>query len=291
MTTDNAELPGYSIRAASKLTGISADTLRMWERRYGFPRPARSDRGQRMYSAADIERLRWIARALAAGHRAGDVVRRPAEALRDLLEAPSRLVEAAEPIEALRDGNAELLRRLLADRAEGVAPDRYVAEVATPLVTEVNAALARRQLAARHRDLLADLLSTQLRLMLALLDDLAGAPLVAIGTLPGEPHRLSLDMAALFAAASGAAVRVAGAACPPAQVVDVAMAVRAHAVLIPILSPRDSASIRTGLQGISASLPERIRLWALTLHPAFEPPAGVPAGDNWSWLEGQLSAA
>ena len=48
---------GYSIRVASRLSGVSSDTLRMWERRYGFPKPSRNGSQVRVYTDADIERL------------------------------------------------------------------------------------------------------------------------------------------------------------------------------------------------------------------------------------------
>ena len=60
-------LAGASIRVVSNRTGIAADTLRMWERRYGFPHPARRPGGSRVYSEDDVARLHLIARAVNAG--------------------------------------------------------------------------------------------------------------------------------------------------------------------------------------------------------------------------------
>ena len=41
-------------------TGIKADTLRAWERRYGLPVPERSPGGHRLYSQYDIETIKWL---------------------------------------------------------------------------------------------------------------------------------------------------------------------------------------------------------------------------------------
>ena len=60
----------YPIRAASKLTGIGIDTLRAWERRYGAVTPVRDDRG-RMYTEADVARLRLLNGAVEQGHSIG----------------------------------------------------------------------------------------------------------------------------------------------------------------------------------------------------------------------------
>lgn len=59
--------PRYTIRSACALTGINANTLRSWERRYGLVRPERTPRGYRLYSAADLDRLRLIQRVLDQG--------------------------------------------------------------------------------------------------------------------------------------------------------------------------------------------------------------------------------
>src|SRR5574343_1852394 len=64
----------YSIAAVERDTGLSKDTLRVWERRYGFPRPARDAAGDRCYPADQVERLRTIRSLMDAGHRPGRIV-------------------------------------------------------------------------------------------------------------------------------------------------------------------------------------------------------------------------
>ena len=48
----------FNIAAVERETGLSKDVLRMWERRYGFPVPERDANGERLYPAAQVERLR-----------------------------------------------------------------------------------------------------------------------------------------------------------------------------------------------------------------------------------------
>jgi DNA-binding transcriptional MerR regulator/methylmalonyl-CoA mutase cobalamin-binding subunit len=57
----------YTIRSACALTGINANTLRSWERRYGLIRPERTPKGYRLYSAHDLDRLSRIQRVLERG--------------------------------------------------------------------------------------------------------------------------------------------------------------------------------------------------------------------------------
>ena len=54
--------PLYGIGTVARLTGLKPDTLRAWERRYGFPAPGRDARGHRSYSSNQIEELRVVKR-------------------------------------------------------------------------------------------------------------------------------------------------------------------------------------------------------------------------------------
>ena len=76
----------YSIGVVERDTGIGRDTLRVWERRYGFPEPLRTDRGERMYSEVQLRRLQRIRRLLDQGLRPGKLLPLDDAAL-DALEA------------------------------------------------------------------------------------------------------------------------------------------------------------------------------------------------------------
>ena len=54
--------PTFNLKAVVRETGIKAETLRAWERRYGIPRPARSPGGHRIYSRRDVDTLHWLNR-------------------------------------------------------------------------------------------------------------------------------------------------------------------------------------------------------------------------------------
>jgi methanogenic corrinoid protein MtbC1 len=52
--------PAYNLKVVMRETGIKADTLRAWERRYGLPHPERTAGGHRLYSTYDIEMIKWL---------------------------------------------------------------------------------------------------------------------------------------------------------------------------------------------------------------------------------------
>jgi len=54
------QTPSYNLKAVVQQTGLKPDTLRAWERRYGLPQPQRSEGGHRLYSAQDVETIKWL---------------------------------------------------------------------------------------------------------------------------------------------------------------------------------------------------------------------------------------
>ena len=73
-----------SIAGVERDTGLAKDTLRVWERRYGFPQPGRDAFGERAYTLSEVEKLRVIKRLLDQGHRPGRIVALPIEELQRL---------------------------------------------------------------------------------------------------------------------------------------------------------------------------------------------------------------
>jgi DNA-binding transcriptional MerR regulator len=107
--TDHDARSGFNVKAVVRETGLSADVLRVWERRYGVPRPSRSAGGQRRYSRSDVELLKWLVARQAEGmsiSRAVDLWReQEAQGKRLDLTEPQRtqLTPRLGSLEELRD--------------------------------------------------------------------------------------------------------------------------------------------------------------------------------------------
>ena len=66
----------YGIGEVVERTGVAEGTLRMWERRYGFPTPARLASGHRRYSDREIELIRKVAAQRTAGYSLAAAIER-----------------------------------------------------------------------------------------------------------------------------------------------------------------------------------------------------------------------
>ncbi|WP_296943194.1 MerR family transcriptional regulator [uncultured Massilia sp.] len=104
----------YRSGAAARLAGLSVETLRVWERRYGLSDTRRSAHGQRLYSAAQVQRLGLLKQLVDQGHPIGQIAALPEARLRELAGAAAGEREVpAGPIGVVVFGLA-LARRIAA---------------------------------------------------------------------------------------------------------------------------------------------------------------------------------
>ena len=82
-----AGVTGIGIGAIAQEIGLTKDTLRVWERRYGFPQPRRSPGGERLYPQEQVTKLRLVKRLLDAGHRPSKVLGQSIDLLQQLAES------------------------------------------------------------------------------------------------------------------------------------------------------------------------------------------------------------
>jgi len=116
----------YRSGVAARLAGIPVETLRVWERRYSVIGPRLSLHGQRLYSAADVERLTLIKRLIDMGHPIGVIAGLPGPALATMLDTERTFsdIQGEREMQALRQVRIVLVGPMLAARwAHDTRPD------------------------------------------------------------------------------------------------------------------------------------------------------------------------
>lgn len=269
---DSSGLP-VNIAVAERETGLGKDTLRVWERRYGFPRPVRDAHGDRAYPRDQVDRLRQIKRLLDLGHRPGRIVGATDEELLRLTAAAPQSAapepaDAGRPddefqpeLDALRSHDVNGLRRLLSQCLARNGLERMVTETLPRLNQAIGNAWSSNQLAIYEEHLYTEQLKSLLRQAIGALPPGALPPRVLLGTVPGEQHILGLLMVEALLALRGIQVVSLGAQTPLG---DLAAAARAHRADIVALSfsaafpARQLAPVVKQLRGL---LPAETRLW------------------------------
>ena len=294
-----------SIGALSGATGIPVDTIRTWERRYGFPVAERKPSGHRVYPLSTVPRLRQIAQAIARGHRAAEVVTASASAVDALLAsipASGRDAAASQPasraapatgdsgylLDLLRSFDANQLRQSFASDWARMGPLDFLERRAAPFLTAVGDGWAAGSLDVRHEHFGSSVLGDFLRTVRLPFDDRASGPIAALATLEGELHGLGLQMAALLFAVAGWRALVMGVDTPASQVIALAQEASLGAVAISCVQPRNSRMTAL-LRGMRRRLPAHVEM---VVGGAGAPPvtAGIDVLPDLSALERWLAA-
>ncbi len=283
------------IAAVERDTGIGKDTLRVWERRYGFPQPQRDAAGDRLYPLDQVERLRRIKRLLDGGRRPAQIVPLPIDRLDALardgetgtppldgsapsgdpaalpasLSAPS--AEVLDYLALLKQHDAELLRRALLQGVMRMGISRFITDVVAPLNVGVGDAWMRGELEVFEEHLYSEVIQRVLRTAIGaipLADAAQSRPKVLMTTIPQEPHTLGLLMAEAMLSLEGCRCVQLGAQMPLG---DILKAVQAHAadVLVLSFSPiLQTAQVLDALTELRSRMPQTVAIWAGGSNPA-----------------------
>lgn len=261
-----------SIGALSRASGIAVETLRTWERRYGYPVPERKPSGHRVYSVASVPRLRRIASALAHGHRAREVVTASDAALVDLLGAssppvptaasrlPGRGMDTEALLEAVERFDADVITQVLLEDWGRLGPLPFVTTRVAPLIQAVGDAWAAGRLEIRHEHFVSERIGDLLRTLRLPLEERAGGPLVVLATLQGEAHALGIQMAGLLLAAAGCRILFLGADVPGPQVAALARDLNARIVGVSVSSNARGPGMTHQVVRLRELLSQRVRL-------------------------------
>ena len=233
---------GVRIGELSRRVGVSPDVLRAWERRYGVLSPHRSSAGQRLYTAADEQRVRRMRQSIDSGYSPRVAARL---AIREFTTSPRDGEEASfvapelAPLEEL----AELLRASLFALADGRANrtldqllsgygvETVLVRVVLPLLRDIGERWARNELTVGQEHFASALLMGRLRALGRGWDDGDG-PQVLAACPAGEAHDLGLLCFSLLMRERGLRITYLGASVPSESLFDAAERVKPAVAVI-----------------------------------------------------------
>ena len=259
----------FNISAVERDTGFSKDVLRMWERRYGFPKPARDDNGERQYNAADVGKLRAMKRLMDVGVRPGKIIALTLAELNAMADAraPARRDELAPSLERdvlsmLTSHDVGSLQSMLASLLMRQGLQRFVLDTITPLNRAIGDAWMRGELQVFEEHLYTEQLQIALRAAINAFPRHTGSPRMVLTTFPSEQHGLGLLMVEALVVPEGALCISLG---PQTPLMDIRRAAIAHKVDILALSFSAAFPLRQATDGLAVlrrELPPHVTLWA-----------------------------
>jgi DNA-binding transcriptional MerR regulator/methylmalonyl-CoA mutase cobalamin-binding subunit len=257
----------FSIGVVERDTGIGRDTLRVWERRYGFPEPVRDDKGERKYSEKQLRQLQRIRRLLDQGIRPGKLLPLGEEGLDDLearlqSEQSVQLEQTvSEVIEAIHSADTEQLELLFHRQYEQQGMQGFILDTVVPLLNTVGKFWAHGKLQIYQEHFLSQQLIRFLNTEIASMQQHAMKPRVLLATLPGEEHTLGLLMVSAMLSSHGISTINLGAEVPMDQILHAVEQFHADIVGITFSGSYQYKNIRPHLRELRELLPDDVEIW------------------------------
>lgn len=256
----------FNIGVVERETGIGKDTLRVWERRYGFPLPVRDDGEDRLYPENQVDQLRLIKRLLDSGMRPSKVVGLGTRELNALLHETPRnelvISDALQEFIHLIKAHQAAALRLAFNRAmfqQGL--NEFLSKTISPLNHLVGDSWLRGEIRIFEEHLYSEQLAFVLNSAIAAIRDPNGIPRVLLTTLPGEEHALGLLMAKATMSLCGASCVMLGVQTPINEIVLAAKAHQSDVVTLSFSSTMPLAQVKAGIEQLRKALPRTVALW------------------------------
>jgi len=273
MSKGRATSASYPIRAVSRMTGIGIDTLRAWERRYRAVTPVRDDRG-RMYTDADVARLRLLSGAVEQGHSIGRLAGLSNDELRDLRGAAGAVaLPGADParrtpldttplMAALRQYDAVAIDEELSRLAAVLRPLELLQDVLMPLLTRVGDDWYSQRTRIAQEHLMSSTMRNLLGAFLRLYARREASTRLLFATPSGERHEIATLGAAMLAASAGLGVSYLGADLPAREIIDSVEPAGAQVLVLGLTTDAAAKGRERDLKTIVRELPDGVEFLA-----------------------------
>ncbi len=236
--------PLLRIGELSRRTGVRADTLRAWERRYGLLTPARSDGGFRLYSAEDEERIRAMRQLLESGVSAAEAARLAASGASPAAQPPPALSGAPgrrlrEALERFDEAEATAV---LDDAIAALSVDALASGMVLPALREVGERWERGETSVGQEHFGTNIIRGRLTGM-ARNWGAGRGPLAILACPPDELHDIGLLVFGLVLRARGWRIAYLGPNTPIPSIEEAARRLQPRAVVLAALSKKRLSAV------------------------------------------------
>jgi DNA-binding transcriptional MerR regulator len=232
------------IRTIARLTGIREATLRAWERRYGFPSPARGENNYRTYSRDEVEALRRAAQLIEEGFSASEAIAQVRSVPLGALPLVHQLRERFWSAVAVLD--TESADAVLSEASVVMTTVAFSDNLLLPLLRE----MAERLDVAREH--LASALVRQRLRALAQAPGPSTGPRVVLACPSGELHEGGLLGLGVHLRARGFRLSLLGADTPVEAVLEASRTAQADVVALSFVNPRGAEEVESYLRALVA---------------------------------------
>ena len=267
-----SQSPVYNLKAVLKETGLKADVLRAWERRYELPQPHRTPGGHRLYSEYDIETLKWLKARQAEGlsiSRAVELWKEIVDSGLDplvkyssvnTLAAPDQPSFAGTRIETLRQHWLDANLAFDGNRADEVLNQAFAiypvetvcSEILQKGISEIGTHWFVDKATVQQEHFATAQASRRLETLITATPRPTRKQSVLIGCPPGEHHTFSVLLLSLLLQRRGLQVIYLGANVPSHKMKETAAAIQPNLIILAAQQLTTAATLQSvalALQG------------------------------------------
>lgn len=256
------------IQAVERETGVSKELLRMWERRYGFPQPARDTQGDRIYPMDQVNRLRLLRRLIEQGFRPGKIISLASNELDALLKAQGQDVQQSFPelekelLSALQSQDPGRVRAYLSHQLVSLGLQRFVVDFLAHATAVVGDSWMRGDIQVHEEHLFTEQVQGLVRNAISNLSPSTQPPRVLLTTPPDELHTLGILMVEALLRLDNVDAVSYGAQMPLRDVVQAVSRHRMHVVALSISASFPATRAVEYLEELRFRLPASVDIWA-----------------------------
>jgi DNA-binding transcriptional MerR regulator len=241
----------YSIKAITSLTGLTAETLRAWERRYDCVAPKRSGNGRRSYSQTDLEKLKLLVNLTRNGHSISKIANLSCEQLRQFEIQNSQHDDQHhvnlfnQVIEALECYRIESCEQLLKRVLIASEPLDYARDVLLPLLRKIGELWHDEKINIAQEHMFSCCVK---RIVLSMVNNLHQAskhhPSMLFATPRGEMHEFGILLGCLIATSHQYTCYYVGPDVPSRDIIDASRHLNPQVIVLGLVkTPPDSQTL------------------------------------------------
>lgn len=259
----------YSVKAITSLTGITAETLRAWERRYDCITPLRNDGGRRSYSQADLEKLKLLVALTRDGHAISKIAHLSCEQLKAFQSQSSEQNDTQSTnlfnqiIDALQQYRIERCEQLLKRALLAYEPVDYARDILLPALRRVGQLWHEEKINIAQEHIFSSCVK---RIVQAMVNNLHQPskqnPSMLFATPSGEPHEFGILLGCLVAAAEQYTCYYVGADLPGRDIIDACRHLTPDILVIGMVkTPPESVTGQEVQQLLDFAQTSQTRIW------------------------------
>ncbi|MBD3217170.1 MAG: MerR family transcriptional regulator [candidate division Zixibacteria bacterium] len=273
-----AEKNLHPIRVVAKRSGLTAHTIRAWEKRYGAIEPQRSETKRRLYSDEDIQKLILLRLATEAGYRIGEIAGYSSEKLRDLLKDVAHTIPETIDSETLEVENLEAssylekslnailnfdndklennLNEAMIDLGELAMIEKFL----IPLLHKIGDLWEKGTIRTAQEHMASAVIRTFVGNMLSSHIQKGNAPHITVTTPAGQAHENGALVAAAIAASDGWNVTYLGPNLTAEEIAGASRKKSSQVIALSMVYPHDDPRINAELQKIRKFVGNEVKI-------------------------------